>query len=152
MKLFMDYRTFLRSKRWDSLVQSNPKVAASHICALLQPAALKSRVKNDLSMNQKDIKKNFKSLYKYVIEKTVACEEFATIKPAVTDKKVMAHVSSNSGNHSHTASKAAHRDSPAACQHDKTKPGSAVSRTSGSSSTLSLSTAGSAGGFSVSRK
>jgi hypothetical protein len=62
MKLFLDYRTFIRAERWVSLLQSNPKVSAGHICALLQPVALKSRVKNDLSIHQRDIKKNFKSL------------------------------------------------------------------------------------------
>jgi hypothetical protein len=60
MKLFMDYRTFLPSSKWGSIITTNRKVATAHICAYLKPAALKTCADNDFEMKKKNSKSNSK--------------------------------------------------------------------------------------------
>lgn len=51
--LFTDYQTLLRSKNLGDLTKSNPKLAVGNICKLLKPAALRSRIENDLEVGKK---------------------------------------------------------------------------------------------------
>ncbi len=76
MGLFSDYTTLLRSKNWEELITSNPKVATKHICMLLKPPALRNRIETDLELGMRELKRQWVPFYKYLLAKTVACNEF----------------------------------------------------------------------------
>lgn len=84
--LFMDYKTFLRIKKWDSLLEKNPKLAVEHICSLLKPPALKTKIEADLSLGQHKLRKQFMAFYKYVLEQAIYCDKFVSIGSTAEQK------------------------------------------------------------------
>lgn len=55
--LFTDYQTTLRNKKWERLVDDNPKLAIWHVCGLLRPAGLKTKVEHDLELGFNELRK-----------------------------------------------------------------------------------------------
>ena len=76
LRLFSDYKTMLRTKKWEHLIKDNPKVAVNHIVELLKPVQLKTKVQNDIKLGKTSLRKNWKEFFKYVVEQTIACEAF----------------------------------------------------------------------------
>lgn len=48
--LFVDFKTFLRTKKWDHLVESNPKLVISENFTLLKPPPLKNKIESGLEI------------------------------------------------------------------------------------------------------
>lgn len=57
--LFSDYRTLLRSKKWERLIKDSPKVAIRQVTSLLRPAVLKSKLEQDIRLDVDGIKVNW---------------------------------------------------------------------------------------------
>lgn len=49
---FMEYLTILRTKKWNNLIETNPKIEIGHICERLHPDALKIKVESDLALGK----------------------------------------------------------------------------------------------------
>jgi len=79
ISLFTDYKNFLRNKRWDGIIDSNPKLAISHICGCLVPTVLQEKVSSDLAYDR-TLAKSWIPFYRHVLQRTVACEEFFPAK------------------------------------------------------------------------
>ena len=77
--LFADYKKFLRQKKYEELVSANPTVAVGHICSLLRPHALRTKIVNDLALHQAPLRKDWKQFFAYVVAKAVACDEFVPV-------------------------------------------------------------------------
>lgn len=84
--LFMEYKTFLRIKKWDSLIEKNPKLAVSHICSLLKPVALKNKIESDLTLGKYELRKQWIPFYQYVLDQAVDCDKFVSIKSTTEHK------------------------------------------------------------------
>lgn len=76
--LSADYKKFLRDRNIESLTEENRKVSTRHICALLRPFSLRSRIENHLRLHRAD-QKDWKSFFQYVKEKAIECDEFVSI-------------------------------------------------------------------------
>ena len=80
IKLFSDYKTFLRVRKWSAILEENPKVAVEQLCDLLKPDALRTKVTNDLQLSKRELRKDWKKFYKYVVKQAVFCEAFVPAK------------------------------------------------------------------------
>ena len=78
--LFMDYRTLLRTREWDSIIKNNTKVAVEHICSLLKPTELRQTIESELSLAQYEIRKDWKKFYKYVVKCAIECDRYCPVK------------------------------------------------------------------------
>ena len=83
--LFVDYKTFLRVRRWGDLIHKNAKQSTAHICTLLKPPALKEKIENDLSLSKHDLKKDWMQFYRYAVNQAVRCDEFVSIRQTPGD-------------------------------------------------------------------
>ena len=77
--LFWDYTDFLTQHKWEGLLKDNPKLAVSHICMLLKPAALKTKVETDLAISKHKLKKDWMAFYAYVTAQAIACDAFVPV-------------------------------------------------------------------------
>lgn len=77
--LFMDYKTFLRTKKWDALITKNPKLAVEQVCSLLKPPALKMKIEADLELGQYELRKKFMPFYKHVLEQAIHSDKVVSI-------------------------------------------------------------------------
>ena len=77
---FSDYQTLLRHKKWKCLIDDKPKLSIRHICELLRPAVLKDRIVQDFELGIKNIEENWMPLFKHVLKRAIACEEYVTLK------------------------------------------------------------------------
>ena len=80
--LFLDYKTFLRQRKLDSLVTDNPKLATAHIVSLLKPPALKAKIEKDLALSKHELRKQWIPFFKHVTEQAIACDSFVSVKPS----------------------------------------------------------------------
>ena len=78
-RLITDYMTFLQARKMEDLTTKNPQLAASHICSLLQPPALRERITAEVTVENPELGKNWPSFVNYVIDKAVALDEFFPI-------------------------------------------------------------------------
>ena len=62
--LFADYKTMLRSRKWDKLIEEKPKVTISHLIILLKPEPLRVKIENDLQFSKRELRKDWKGFYK----------------------------------------------------------------------------------------
>lgn len=86
IKLCADYKTILRTKKWEQLIENNPKVAIGHLVSILKPKPLKIKVENDLHLSEVYLQKAWRGFYQYIIEEAVSCEPFfpLALKGSVT--------------------------------------------------------------------
>ena len=77
--LFTDFVSFLRSRKWEDLIDNNPELAIEHVCSLLNPIELKEKIESDIELYKHSIKKKWKLFYKHVIKRAIACDEFIPI-------------------------------------------------------------------------
>lgn len=77
--LFMDYKTFLRAKKWDGLIEKNPKLAVEQVCSLLKPDALRTKIEADLELGQYELRKKFMPFYRHVLEQAIQCDKFVSL-------------------------------------------------------------------------
>lgn len=66
----------MRTRNWDSLLIDVPKISIDHVCDLLKPNALKLKIENDLQLSRRDLRKDWRSFYRYVVEQALVCEYF----------------------------------------------------------------------------
>ena len=79
--LYFDYRTFLRNRKLDSLILTEPKFAVEHICSVIKSPPLKFSTEVDLSFAKRSLLKNWKEFYKHDVQKKIAinCDGYCTI-------------------------------------------------------------------------
>ena len=85
--LFTDYQTLLRNKKWERLIDDNPKLAIRHVCALLKPAALKNKIDQDLSLGFNELRKKWLPFFHHVVKCAIACEEYVPLRQATILEK-----------------------------------------------------------------
>jgi len=95
--VFLDYRTLLRTKKWESLIESNPKIAVGHICGLIRPTALKQKIENDLALSHHALRKDWKGFYKHVVQKAILCDEFVRVQECASSDDKQFHNASQKG-------------------------------------------------------
>lgn len=98
--LFMDYKSFLRTKKWDALITKNPKLAVEQMCSLLKPPALKKKIEDDLELGQYELRKKFMPFYKHLLEQAIHCDKFVSISSFSERKTTNNKPFSSSGSNS----------------------------------------------------
>lgn len=76
LALFTDYQTLLRTKKWERLVEDNPKLSVRHITGLLKPAALNSNIEKDLALGIIDLRNRWLPFFEHDVKRAVTCEEY----------------------------------------------------------------------------
>jgi len=78
--LFVDYKNFLRNRNWEELIDSNPKLAISHIVSLLKPTALKETIENDLALGKHDMRKQWLPFFRHLVKSAVDFDRYVSVK------------------------------------------------------------------------
>lgn len=78
--LFMDFNTFLRTKKWDHLVESNPKLVISQMFTLLKPPELRNKIEYDLEIGKQKLRKKLLPFYNRCVMAVVAWDKFDFIE------------------------------------------------------------------------
>lgn len=79
MSLFMDYRTYLRNKRWERLIDDSLKITIQHITSLLKPTVLRKKIQEDIKLNVNSIKENWTAFYAKVCKRAVDVDEYFSV-------------------------------------------------------------------------
>ena len=102
----------LVEKKMEALVDENPKVAIRHICGELRPTALREKIENDILLHKSTLGKDRHKFYKYVMEKTVALDEFLpAIEKAASSSGSLVAASYDNKYHDNKANKVRNRKS-----------------------------------------
>jgi len=80
ISLFSDYRTLLRNKKWERLIDDSPKTAIEHVTRLLKPDVLRQRIESDLALNINHIEDDWARFYSRVLKRAIDCEEYIPIR------------------------------------------------------------------------
>ena len=79
IRLLTDYVTFLRSRQLEQLTATNPQLAATHVCGLLQPRTLRERITTEVTITNPEFGKDWSKFLDHVLDKAVALDEFCPI-------------------------------------------------------------------------
>ena len=80
-KLFLDYRRFMKEHSWDHIVETKVQESTAHLCALLQPPALRTRVKTAIDCEKDGIHANWKKFVAYCLKEAVAIDRYVPVTP-----------------------------------------------------------------------
>lgn len=76
--LLFAYHKFLSQRHWESIIETNPKVAVGHICSLLKPPGLKSRIEGTLQLSKKHLRKDWHGFCQYIENEAVQFDRYVS--------------------------------------------------------------------------
>ena len=81
-RLFIDYRRFMRERGWNDIVETAMEESTGHICGLLQPPALRTRVQTALSRKKGGIHNDWNKFFEFCLEEAVTVDRYVPINGA----------------------------------------------------------------------
>ena len=73
-RLFIDYRRFMRARGWNDIVETAMEESTAHICSLLQPPALRTRVQTAISRKKGAIHNDWNKFFEFCLEEAVTVD------------------------------------------------------------------------------
>ena len=72
----------MREHNWDHLVEKKLKESTAHICSILQPPALRTRVQTALDCETESINTDWKKFFAYCLKEAVTIDKYVPLTPA----------------------------------------------------------------------